>query len=130
MPSSCLAAARPPRAACSPRCGARWARCGCRPHAISAAGAVQCTLLPPGVCKLLPVLLPGFCNHCWCCCHAPDSSSHCTTCRASLELPEARAGELARITELAGKAGVASLASLDAHIKLLQVGGGLKCCWW
>lgn len=42
-------------------------------------------------------------------------------CRASLELPEQRAGELARITELAGKAGVASLASLDAHIKLLQV---------
>lgn len=55
------------------------------------------------------------------CATNPSISLH----SASLELPEARAGELARITELAGKAGVASLASLDAHIKLLQVGGGV-----
>jgi hypothetical protein len=54
------------------------------------------------------------------CCGKTASRGLLASLRASLELPEARAGELARITELASKAGVASLASLDAHIKLLQ----------
>lgn len=43
--------------------------------------------------------------------------------RAALEVNEARAGELARITALAAHTGVPSLASLDAHVKLLQVMG-------
>ena len=51
--------------------------------------------------------------------------------RAQLELNEGRAAELQRITTLVGQQGVTSLASLQMHIKLLQVGVqagvGLEC---
>lgn len=41
--------------------------------------------------------------------------------RACLELNETRAAELARITELVGSQGVTSLATLEMHVRLLQV---------
>ena len=41
--------------------------------------------------------------------------------RAQLDLNEGRAAELQRITTLVGQQGVTSLASLQMHIKLLQV---------
>ncbi|PSC73790.1 hypothetical protein C2E20_3044 [Micractinium conductrix] len=55
------------------------------------------------------------------CAGAKASHGLLASLRASLELSEMRAGELARTTKLVGQHGVESLATLEAHVKLLQI---------
>ncbi|KAL4437302.1 hypothetical protein ABPG75_004441 [Micractinium tetrahymenae] len=55
------------------------------------------------------------------CCGGRASRGLLADLRASLELSEARAEELARILGLVGLHGVTSLATLEAHVKLLQI---------
>lgn len=54
------------------------------------------------------------------CCGGRASRGLLADLRASLELSEARAEELARILALVGRHGVTSLGTLEAHVKLLQ----------
>ena len=63
------------------------------------------------------------------CCGAQASPALLGTLRASLELSEARAAELQRITTLVGRQGVTSLATLEMHVKLLQVGRQRRWRW-
>ena len=58
------------------------------------------------------------------CASAQASPGLLADLRASLELNETRAAELQRITTLVGQHGITSLASLEMHIRLLQVCGG------
>lgn len=60
------------------------------------------------------------------CCGGRASRGLLADLRASLELSEARAEELARILELVTRHGVSTLATLEAHVKLLQVGAPLR----
>ncbi|KAL4439477.1 hypothetical protein ABPG77_008806 [Micractinium sp. CCAP 211/92] len=55
------------------------------------------------------------------CCGGRASRGLLADLRASLELSEARAEELARILALVGRHGVTSLGTLEAHVKLLQI---------
>ncbi|EFN53089.1 hypothetical protein CHLNCDRAFT_137406 [Chlorella variabilis] len=55
------------------------------------------------------------------CASAQASPGLLADLRASLELNETRAAELQRITTLVGQHGITSLASLEMHIRLLQI---------